>query len=139
MTNQKTRKQSDYFNRKIIHTGIASGSLLFIFSWLAYTFHFSKVNPISPALFLQQPKTVQYIVAALIIIIISIVLSLLYYALLRKRTPLLAGFIMGIVLFLLLVAFIAKSALNLITVFCLLLCYCVFISVSASWIYERRR
>ncbi|MGG3450145.1 YqhR family membrane protein [Domibacillus aminovorans] len=139
MKNQKMSNQSGYFNRKIIQTGIASGSLLFIISLLAYTFHFSKVNPVSPVLFLRQSTAIQYIIAALIIIIISVVLSLLYYALFRKRTPLLAGFVMGIVLFLLLFAFISQSTLNLITVFCLLLCYCVFISVSASWIYERGR
>ncbi|OKL38088.1 YqhR family membrane protein [Domibacillus mangrovi] len=139
MKNQKIPKQSDYLNGKIIQIGIASGSLLFMFSWLAYTFHFSKVNPIVPGLFLRQSTAIQYIIAALIIIIISIVLSLLYYALFRKRTPLLAGFVMGIVLFLLLFAFISQSTLNLITVFCLLLCYCVFISVSASWFYERGR
>jgi O-antigen ligase len=137
--NKDVSKQSDYFNGKIIQTGIASGSLLFMFSWLAFTFHFSKVNPVSPVLFLHQSTAIQHIIAALIIIFISIVLSLSYYALFRKKKPLLTGIVVSIVLFLLLVSFISRSTLNLITVFCLLLCYCVFISISASWIHERGR
>ncbi|OLN23335.1 hypothetical protein BTO30_05045 [Domibacillus antri] len=139
MSSQNNSKHSDNFKGKIIQTGIAAGTLLFIFSWLAYTFRFSRLDPASPVLFLHQSAVIQNIIAFCFIILISIVLSLLYYALLGKGKPFITGIVFGAVLFWLLFSFISHSMLNLITVFCLLICYSVFISTSISWVYERRR
>ncbi|OMP67697.1 YqhR family membrane protein [Domibacillus epiphyticus] len=139
MGKQNDSKHSDYFIGKTIQTGIVAGILFFFFSWLANTFHFSKFDPASPVLSLHRSAVIQDIIAIIGIVLISIILSLLYYALLRKRKPFITGIVFGFVLFLLLYSFISHSTLNMITVFCLLLCYCVFISMSISWIHERGR
>ncbi|WP_046173814.1 hypothetical protein [Domibacillus indicus] len=139
MSSKDVSKHSDYFNRSIFETGVAAGLLLLLFSWLAYTFNFINWNPISLLSTVSLSVMVKYGVAALLIVVISSVLSLLYYALLRKRKPLPSGIIITVLLFS--IGFFSgdRTPLHLITVFALLLGYCLFISMTISWHHEQEK
>lgn len=139
MSKRNNSKHSDYLKRGVFETGIAAGLLLFLFSWLAYTFHFMSWNPISMLSALSSSTIVKYGIAAVLIVFISIVLSLLYYALLRKRKPFLTGIAVTVFLFFIVFFIADQNPLHLITVFALLLGYCLFISMTISWHYEQGR
>lgn len=139
MSKQNKSKHSDYLRRGIFETAITAGLLLLLFSWLAYTFHFINWNPISMLSAVSSSTIVKYGIAAILIIFISIVLSLLYYALLRKRKPFLSGITVTVLLFFIVFFIADHSPLQLITIFALLLGYCLFISVTISWHQEQDR
>ena len=139
MSKQNDSKHSDYLKRIVFETGIMAGLLLLLFSWLAYTFHFIRWNPISILSAVSSSTMVKYGIAALLIIVISIVLSLLYYALLRKRKPFLSGIAVTLLLFFIVFFNANHHPLHLITIFALLLGYCLFISMTISWHYEQGR
>ncbi|WP_050180825.1 hypothetical protein [Domibacillus robiginosus] len=135
MSGVNNSKHSDYYGRIIFETGVMAGLLLLLFGWLAYTFRFLNWNP--AAMLADFPLLVQYGLALAISVLISIVLSLLYYALLRKRKPFVAGIFVAACFFLFFLPGVDRSLLNLVTIFSLLLGYFLFISLTISWHDEK--
>ncbi len=137
MEQNNNSKHSDYFNRKIIETGIVSGLLFLLFNWMSYSLGFSKWNFFSAFSVLRWPVSVKYGLAFLLPIMVSILLTLLYNVWPSKEKPFLTGIAGAVLLFFIVFFFISHEPLNLVTMFSLLLGYCLFISTTISWVHEQ--
>lgn len=136
------------FVAKTVVIGFIGGLLWSSIGYLAYFFHFTKINPNIVLQLLPKgswQKNWQGITITILLIgIISIGVALIYYGLLRKVKSMWGGIIFGVVLFFIVIILLnplfpaigpmKKLSMNtIVTTLCLYILYGVFIGYSISY------